>query len=234
MHCQAPQANPRRPGQAAGRERQNHRRRPAACGEHVYLKTSSEITNARKDDVSADILPRVAAGDPRAADELMDRYGALIWSLARRHTRRPADAEDAVQEIFLALWKNAGRFDSGRASEPTFITMIARRRLIDLHRYKTRRPQTDGAEADLETLTDLRAGEIEVKAEAKLASRALDVLKPKEREVVLLSTYQGMSHSEIAAHVDMPLGTVKTYIRRGLMRVREALEQPRRAPEGTA
>ncbi len=184
--------------------------------------------------MSADILPRVAAGDPKAADELMDRYGALIWSLARRHTRRPADAEDAVQEIFLALWKNAGRFDDRRASEPTFITMIARRRLIDLHRHKQRRPQTDGLEADLETLTDLRAGDIEVKAEAKLASRALKTLKPKEREVVLLSTYQGMSHSEIASHVDMPLGTVKTYIRRGLMRVREALEQPSNAPEGAA
>ncbi len=179
--------------------------------------------------MSADILPRVAAGDPPAAEELRDRYGALIWSLARRHTRRPADAEDAVQEIFLALWKNAGRFDHRRASEPTFITMIARRRLIDLHRYKQRRPQTDATEADLDTLSDLRSGEIEVKAEARLASRALEVLEPKEREVVLLSTYQGMSHSEIAAVVDMPLGTVKTYIRRGLMRVREALERSRRA-----
>ncbi len=192
------------------------------------------MTALREENVSADILPRVAAGDPRAADELMDRYGALIWSLARRHSRRPADAEDAVQEIFLVLWKNAGRFDASRASEPTFIIMIARRRLIDLHRYQQRQPPTDGPEADLETLTDLRAGEIEIKAEAKLASRALEALKPREREVVLLSTYQGMSHSEIAAYVDMPLGTVKTYIRRGLMRVREALEQPRTAPEGAA
>ncbi len=180
----------------------------------------------------ADLLPRVASGEPRAAEELMDRYGALIWSLARRHSRRSADAEDAVQEIFLALWKNADRFDASRASEPTFITMIARRRLIDLHRHKQRRPPTEGHEADLETLTDLRSGDIEVKAEAKLASRALGTLKPREREVVLLSTYQGMSHSEIANHVDMPLGTVKTYIRRGLMRVREALEQPKQAAEG--
>ena len=182
--------------------------------------------------MSADLLPRIAEGEPRAAEELMDRYGALIWSLARRHTRRPADAEDAVQEIFLALWKNADRFDAERSSEPTFITMIARRRLIDLHRHKQRRPQNDSVEADLETLTDLRTGQIEARAEAKLANRALKTLKPKEREVVLLSIYHGMSHSEIATHVDMPLGTVKTYIRRGLIRVREALEQPRPLPDG--
>ena len=174
-----------------------------------------------------DILPRLGAGDGGAAEELMDRYGGLVWSLARRHTRSPADAEDAVQEIFLALWKNAARFDPTRASEPAFVTMVARRRLIDLHRFRERRPQTDGAEADLETLTDLRSSQIELQAEAKLAVQAVARLKPREREVVMLATYFGMSHSEIASHVEMPLGTVKTYIRRGLLLVREALENPR-------
>ncbi len=185
-------------------------------------------------DPSGDILPRVGAGDPAAAQELMDRYGGLVWSLARRHTRSPADAEDAVQEIFLALWKNAARFDASRASEPTFVTMIARRRLIDLHRYRERRPQTDGAEADFDTLADVRAEQIENRAEARLAARALGQLRPEEREVILLSTYHGMSHSEIASHVEMPLGTVKTYIRRGLMRVREALSERDGATAGGA
>ena len=182
--------------------------------------------------MSVEILPRVGAGEPGAAEELMDRYGGLVWSLARRHTRTASDAEDAVQEIFLALWKNAGRFDGSRASEAAFITMIARRRLIDLHRHRQRRPPTEGLEADLDMLTDLQAGKIEAQAEAKLAARAVSRLKPKEREVILLSTYHGMSHSEIAHHVDMPLGTVKTYIRRGLMSVRDALEKPRSAPIG--
>lgn len=182
-----------------------------------------------------DILPRLGSGDANAAEELMDRYGGLVWSLARRHTRSPSDAEDAVQEIFLALWKNAARFDSSRASEPAFVTMIARRRLIDLHRYRNRRPQTDGPETDLDTLTDFRSSQIEMRAEANLAARAIAQLKPKEREVVLLATFHGMSHSEIANHVSMPLGTVKTYIRRGLMLVREALDKPRRpSVEGVA
>ncbi len=180
--------------------------------------------------MSEAILPRLGRGNPEAAEELMDRYGGLVWSLARRHTRTASDAEDAVQEIFLALWKNAARFDELKASEPTFITMIARRRLIDLHRHRSRRPPAEGGAAELETLTDLRADNIELGAEAKQAARAVDKLNPKEREVVLLATYHGMSHSEIATHVGMPLGTVKTYIRRGLMLVREALNKPRPAP----
>lgn len=178
-------------------------------------------------EVQEDILPRLGSGETDAAEELMDRYGGLVWSLARRHTRSPSDAEDAVQEIFLALWKNAARFDSSKASEPAFVTMVARRRLIDLHRYRERRPQTDGPETDLDTLTDLKATQAEIRAEAQLAARALAQLKPKEREVVLLSTFHGMSHSEIANHASLPLGTVKTFIRRGLMLVRETLEKPR-------
>ena len=173
-----------------------------------------------------DVLPRLAAGDPGAAQELLDRYSGLVWSLARRHTRNPAEAEDAVQEVFLAIWKNAERFDRAKASEPTFITVVARRRLIDLHRFKERRPKTVNDELQLELMPDLHSNEAEVRAEAQLASRALKVLKPKEREVVLMSVQRGLSHSEISAQLDMPLGTVKTYIRRGLIRVREALETP--------
>ncbi len=181
-----------------------------------------------------DILPRLGAGEPGAAEECLDRYGALVWSLARRHTRVAAEAEDAVQEIFLSLWKNASRFDPSKASEPAFITMIAKRRLIDLHRRKERRPEGSVAETELETMPDLRAGEIENRAEARLATRAIERLQPKEREAILLSVYQGMSHSEIATHMELPLGTVKTYIRRGLMRVREMLATDGPTLEGVA
>ena len=177
----------------------------------------------RNGSLKDDILPRLGAGDPGAAEECLDRYGPLVWSLARRHTRIAAEAEDAVQEIFVALWKNASRFDPSKASEPTFVTMIARRRLIDLHRYKERRPESKASESELETIPDLKAGAIENRAEARQAVRAIQQLKPKEREAILLSVYQGMSHSEISTHMELPLGTVKTYIRRGLTRVREML-----------
>ena len=172
---------------------------------------------------SDDVLPRVSAGDPGAIEECLDRYGGLVWSLARRHTRMRGEAEDAVQEIFLALWKNAERFDANKASEAAFVTMIARRRLIDLHRRSTRRPEATTITSEPETMADTRLGQIEHRAEAQLAARAIERLKPKEREAVLLSVYHGMSHGEISNHMALPLGTVKTYVRRGLMRVREML-----------
>lgn len=182
--------------------------------------------------MSEDILPRLAEAEPGAAEQCMDQYGALVWSIARRHTRSAAEAEDAVQEIFLSIWKNAGRFDASKASEAAFITMIARRRLIDLHRRKERRPEGTTVESELETMRDSRAEMIEDRAEVVLATRALNRLQPKEREAVVLSVYQGLSHSEISSHMELPLGTVKTYIRRGLKRVRDMLATPDQTREG--
>ncbi len=80
------------------------------------------------------ILQRVAAGDSSAVDDCLAQYGALVWSLARRHSPNYSDAEDAVQEAFLGIWQGAGRFDPEKGSETTFITMIVRRRLIDRRR----------------------------------------------------------------------------------------------------
>lgn len=170
-----------------------------------------------------DILPRLGAGDPDAADDCHERYAGLIWSLARRHTRAAVEAEDAVQEIFISLWKNADRFDPAKASEAAFVTMIARRRLIDLHRRKERRPEATVVESELETVPDGRPGEVEHRAEAHRVTRIIEKLQPKERKAVLLSVYEGMSHSEISNRMELPLGTVKTYIRRGLAQVREML-----------
>lgn len=173
---------------------------------------------------SPNILARLGYGDPGAAEECIDRYGGLVWSLARRYSPTPADAEDAVQEIFLAVWKNAARFDASKASEPTFINMIARRRLIDLHRHKQRRPEGTSSDLELETMVDKRSGEIEARAEVRNASEAIKDLRKVERDAILLSAYHGMSHREISESMDLPLGTVKTYIRRGLNRVRQQLE----------
>src|SRR5687768_17786487 len=87
------------------------------------------------------LLARVAQGDALAGREVLARYGGLVWSIARRF--EAGDAEDAVQEIFLDLWKSAARFDPAIASEAAFIAMIARRRLIDRKRTRRRRPTTE-------------------------------------------------------------------------------------------
>ncbi|HVF46923.1 MAG TPA: sigma-70 family RNA polymerase sigma factor, partial [Pyrinomonadaceae bacterium] len=85
------------------------------------------------------ILQRVADGDRTAVQDCLNTYGGLVWSIARRLLRNSDEAEDAVQEIFVDIWKNAARFDESRSSETTYIAMIARRRLIDKIRYATRR-----------------------------------------------------------------------------------------------
>ena len=84
-------------------------------------------------------LQRIAAGDGASVQECLDRYGGLVWSIARRLAPTAQDAEDAVQEIFLDVWRNAGRFDPEIGSEATFIATIARRRLLDQRRRASRR-----------------------------------------------------------------------------------------------
>ena len=87
------------------------------------------------------ILERVARGDPGAPAACIERFRGLVWSLARRLCANASDAEDAVQEIFIDVWKSASRFDPAIASETTFVAMIARRRLIDRGRRRMRRPE---------------------------------------------------------------------------------------------
>ena len=169
------------------------------------------------------ILKRVADGDAPAVQECLKRYGGLVWSLARKMLRNSDDAEDAVQEIFVDVWKNAGRFDETKSSETTFIAMIARRRLIDKIRYSTRRISADSLDdVLLEPFT--RADKtLEISVEAEQAAEAMRKLRPEQQQVLRLSIVQGMSHQEISQATGMPLGTVKTHARRGLLQVRELM-----------
>jgi RNA polymerase sigma-70 factor (ECF subfamily) len=137
--------------------------------------------------------------------------------------RNNEDAEDAVQEIFLDIWKNAERFDDELGSETTFIAMIARRRLIDRIRVAGRRLSPDSLEDVLVepgTRSDLH---VQLCAEAREAAKAMEGLSFEQKRVLHLSIVQGFSHQEIADHTGMPLGTVKTHARRGLLHTRQIL-----------
>lgn len=171
------------------------------------------------------ILARIASGDPAAVQDCMDTYGGLVWSLARRLSPTPPDAEDAVQEIFVALWKNAGKFDETKSSEKTFIAMIARRRLIDRLRYRGRRPEFQDIDEEGPDPAGDQHKQIELSVEAASAARHLAQLKPDQRKVIQMSIYYGMSHSEISKATSIPIGTVKSHIFRGLAAVRESLQE---------
>lgn len=174
------------------------------------------------------LLPRVAAGDESAVREVIREYGGLVWSLARRLGGNPSEAEEAVQEIFIDIWKSADRFDESIAAERTFIAMIARRRLIDRRRKASRRP-TLTAQVEAPAADDPPLGaDIELSEEARQAAAAFERLRPEQRQVLHMAIWRSMTHEQIAAATGMPLGTVKTHARRGLIRVREILAEARK------
>ncbi len=168
------------------------------------------------------ILKRIASGDKNAVQDCLNTYGGLVWSLALRMVSNSEEAEDAVQEIFIDIWKNAGRYDETQASETTFVAMIARRRLIDRIRKQSRQPDINSLE-DILAEPENKDQDMQVCLEAKEAAQAMKNIRPEQRQVLYLSIVQGYSHQEIADALNMPLGTVKTHARRGLIQIRELL-----------
>ena len=170
------------------------------------------------------MLPRIAAGDNTAVDECLQRYGGLVWSLARRRCADAQLAEDAVQNIFLHLWKVAATFDENIANETTFVAMVARRRLIDYQRKQMSKKDFVQCEFDhLEMKTADPTVQIEITEEAARAEAILNQLPEDQQTVIRLSVFDGLSHSKIADRTGLKLGTVKTHIRRGLTKIRESL-----------
>ncbi|MEZ6243011.1 MAG: sigma-70 family RNA polymerase sigma factor [Phycisphaerales bacterium] len=174
----------------------------------------------------------MASGDANAVRECADQYGGLVWSLARRWSPTRADAEDAVQDVFVSVWRNAGRFDPTISQETTFIAMIARRRLIDRMRKAGRRPDEVALdEGSAQARADGRAGgsgvgAAEMGEDAARAEAAMRELSEEQQRVLRLSIVHGVSHEKIAASTGLPLGTVKTHIRRGLIKLRGILAEP--------
>ena len=170
------------------------------------------------------LLQRIAAGDSSAMAQCLEQYANLVWSTARKWSASYGDAEDAVQEIFIDLWKSAARFDPEVASEPTFIMMVARRCLIDRRRKSGRRPEVEDLIGDQLPAPDEDPAWIAERGEdAVVATSFLNSLRPEERDVLVMSVQQGLSHQQIADRSGLPLGSVKTHVRRGLSRLRERL-----------
>lgn len=185
------------------------------------------------------LLQRIAEGDTNAVTECIDRYGGLVWSLARRLCMNRAEAEDAVQEVFISVWRSAGRYDPKLGTEATFVAMIARRRLIDRVRRRQRRP--DGASIAPEvteaivvdgTRPEDGNDRVEIGEAADEALEVLGQLSADQQRVLRLSIMHGLSHEKIAESTDMPLGTVKTHIRRGLIKARKIMADRRASARG--
>ncbi len=181
------------------------------------------LSENNKAAVFSPVLTRIALGEESAVDEFMASYGNLVWALAKRFTNTSEDAEDAAQEIFLEIWQNAGRYDSAKSAESTFISMIARRRLIDRLRKSYRQPKTQSIDNFFESPSSNSDRQLQTRIEAKQAVKAMKQLRPEQRNLMLMTIFDGMSHGEIAEITGIPLGTVKTHIRRGFNRMREIM-----------
>jgi len=190
----------------------------------VVFKNAKILPQHRDSRLTTSLLEKVAQGDQSSVAACLDQYGNLVWSLARRFLGSSADAEDAVQEIFIEIWSNADRFDATKGSEVTFIATIARRRLIDRLRKNTRTPGSELYDEEIASQNPETSSGILENAEVQNVVRVLGDMPAEHREILAMSIYEGYSHSEIAEIMHIPLGTVKTRVRRGLMHIREQLQ----------
>jgi RNA polymerase sigma-70 factor (ECF subfamily) len=169
------------------------------------------------------LLSLIAQGDQGSMRLLMDQYTGLVWSLVRKKIANTADAEDLVQEVFTEIWKCANRYNADMGSEATFIAVITRRRVIDAVRKLGRKSSSvpfDGVvEFSAATEDKTSIAEPEVAA----AMQIMQEMNPQRRTVLELSIIQGLSHSQIVEATDLPLGTVKAHIRRGLEKIRDEI-----------
>ena len=179
----------------------------------------SAATTERIERVPQTLLERVGSGDSAAVRECIDRFSGLIWSLARRAGMNASEAEDSVQEIFVEIWKSAGRYDAAKCSPRGFVAMIARRRLIDRARKRGRAPVMVAMPDDFDQASET-TGAAEVLEHGDAARRVLAELTPMQRRMLEMTLLEGKTHEEVALETDTPLGTVKSHVRRGLLRAR--------------
>jgi RNA polymerase sigma-70 factor, ECF subfamily len=167
-------------------------------------------------------------GDEVALAELYDRYGQIAYSLAFRMLRNETLAEDAVQEAFLTVWKNAGRFIPERAKASTWLLTIVHRRAVDLvRREERRRTEPFGPGAEAAASEGSAADEAWVRLQRERVQEALRHLPDEQREALELAYYGGFTQSELADRLGQPIGTIKSRMFAGLARLRELLSDIR-------
>ncbi|HEU4674983.1 MAG TPA: sigma-70 family RNA polymerase sigma factor [Motilibacteraceae bacterium] len=170
-------------------------------------------------------LLRVARGDEAAFEELYDAIAGSVFGVVRRVLRDPAQSEEVAQEVLVEVWRSATRFDPERGSAQTWILTMAHRRAVD--RVRSAQAASDREERvgarEHTTAYDDVVEQVETRLEVEAVRRCLGGLTELQREAVNLAFYGGYTHREVAELLDTPLGTVKTRLRDGLIRLRDCL-----------
>ncbi len=172
-----------------------------------------------------ELVRRVGAGEHSAVAELYDATSHLVFGLALRVLGDRALAEDAVVEVYAQVWRQAASYDPGRGTAISWLLTPMRSRAIDMARVRSRERATEPLEAASEVPSASPGPEATTVAaeRSRFVRAALASLSADQRELIELAYFSGLSHSEIAARLDQPLGTVKTRIRAGMTRLRELL-----------
>jgi RNA polymerase sigma-70 factor (ECF subfamily) len=177
-------------------------------------------------DVLNDLMTRVASGDRAALRQLYDATSAKLFAVCLRILADREESEDVVQEVYVTIWRRADRFDAGRAGVMTWISTIARNRAID--RLRARGPL-----AYADPIDDLEISDGQVSAEALMVAageegrvhKCLAELDERTARVIRTAFFEGVTYETLAHRMETPLGTVKSWIRRGLARLKGCLER---------
>ena len=181
----------------------------------------------------AGLLAKAALGDRAAFAELYRATSSKLFAVSLRIVRERALAEEALQDSFVNIWNHASDYAQAKSAPTTWMTAIVRNRSLDIVRRTREEPDVDDALAA--NLVDERAApprEAQARAESHSIQQCLEELDAEQRQTIALAFFHGLTHSELASHLRRPLGTVKTHIRRGLMKLKDCLMRTGAAERG--
>jgi RNA polymerase sigma-70 factor, ECF subfamily len=178
--------------------------------------------------LDASLVQQLLQRDMRAFEQIYDRHSRLVYGLVYRIVQQAGTAEEVVQDVFLQLWRNAARYDPSRGPFLPWLLTMARHRALDTLRLKSERQRR--REDQTEELPGVCAApqfekQLDEKRRAVQVRELMTSLQPQQKRAIELAYFEGLSHTEIAATLKEPLGTVKSWIRNGLMRLREGLRE---------
>lgn len=201
--------------------------RLSRCAIRPSVKRTGASTATHDREALSSAISQVAAGDRAALREVYDRTSAKLFGLCLRILGDTSEAEETMQEVYLSVWRRAGSFDPARASPITWLAVIARSRAIDRLRAAGRlRPAVPiDAASDVADPAEGALAQLEAKGDATLLNACVEELEPRHAQAIRAAFFDGFTYPELADRAQVPLGTMKSWVRRSLLRLRECLER---------
>ncbi len=186
------------------------------------MRRASRHDDEGVDETERSLVAGLRSGEVDAIERMYQRWGRLVYSLALRSLGNASDAEDVTQQVFVAAWQGRQSFDPERAKLATWLMAITRHKIVDAHEARVRRQRE--LEALMEAVYLQSLNWTDQIADSVAMTQELERLEPVPQQIMRLAFYDRLTHTQIAAKLGLPLGTVKSHIRRSLLRLRARLE----------